>query len=114
MAQEEKLILYFSDVKLVVKMSSVSVLKECSCCGEVKLPGEYEARPFLQASEMKLLELIGQNSVFDIEKPFVFPEVIIRAGDQEQNGFEAEYRVYEELKKSSLHMYVFYTLKTKE
>ncbi|XP_065580309.1 uncharacterized protein LOC136040129 isoform X2 [Artemia franciscana] len=98
----------------VTRTKKKSVLKECLCCGEVKLPGEYKARPFLQASEMKLLELIGQNSVFDIEKPFVFPEVIIRAGDQEQNGFEAEYRVYEELKKSNLHMYVFYSLKTKK
>ncbi|XP_065580706.1 uncharacterized protein LOC136040374 [Artemia franciscana] len=99
------------------RIHSSRPLKECSCCQKIKLPGECKARPFLQASEKKLFELItNQNSVLDIENLFVFPEVITKIGHQEEHGFKAEYRVYEELKKSKLHAYMFYspTMKKKE
>jgi hypothetical protein len=96
------------------KMNSNRLLKECSCCERIRLPGEYKAMPFLQASEMKLLELIGyRKSVLDIEELYVFPKVIMKIGDQEANGFKAEYKIYKELKRSNLCMYMFYSLKTK-
>jgi hypothetical protein len=107
--------LFMFSSRNTMKRNSSKLLKECSCCQRVRLPGEMKARPFLQASEIKLFELIGnRNSVLDIEELFVFPEIITKIGDQEEHGFKAEYRVYEELKKSNLHMYVFYSPKIRK
>ncbi|XP_065584340.1 uncharacterized protein LOC136043340 isoform X2 [Artemia franciscana] len=86
-------------------------LKDCMCCDAIRLPGELESKPFLQQAENVLLGRIDKKSTLDIEQLLIFPEVIEKIGEQDPRGFEAEYRIHDELKNSKLQMYVFYSPK---
>ncbi|XP_065583840.1 uncharacterized protein LOC136042839 [Artemia franciscana] len=92
-------------------MNSNEDLFECSCCGKIQLPGEKETRPFLQAAEQVLLDYIDKSCLFDIDKLVLVPEVIGKIGSQGLHGFEAEYKVYNQLKQLTLPIYIFYSLK---
>ena len=94
-----------------MKMSSSTLLKECICCDAIRLPGELESKPFLQQAENVLLGRIDKKSTLDMEQLLIFPEVIEKIGEQDPRGFEAEYRIHDELKNSKLQMYVFYSPK---
>ncbi|KAK2718794.1 hypothetical protein QYM36_005960 [Artemia franciscana] len=86
-------------------------LKECLCCEKVLLPGQCTPRPFLREAELVLLDYVGTTSPFDIESLYTFPKVIGKIGDQGERGFNAEYKVYEEIIKSNLPIRIFYSLK---
>lgn len=81
------------------------------CCEKITLPGELVPKRFLQQAENALLGHIVKNSPLNIEQPIVFPQVIGTVENQCQHGFEAEYRIHDELKKSNLQIYVFYSPK---
>ncbi|KAK2705163.1 uncharacterized protein LOC136030924 isoform X2 [Artemia franciscana] len=93
------------------KMTLKVPLKECMCCEKVQLPGECTTRPFLQTAELVLLDHIGKTNPFDVKDLHAFPKVITKIGDQEERGFIAEFKVYEEIIKSNLPIYIFYSLK---
>ncbi|KAK2715451.1 hypothetical protein QYM36_010164 [Artemia franciscana] len=92
-------------------MSSSTLLKECICCDAIRLPGELESKPFLQQAENVLLGRIDKKSTLDMEQLLIFPEVIEKIGEQDPRGFEAEYRIHDELKNSKLHYNLFANIK---